>query len=155
MCWTSITGLPLAACNADILPKIILLSHSKYKVCEHFLWLPVIVLRCLYRCQSSFPMLQQWFRSWECLLSSPGFQLLWHWNALYCLLIPSVLARAQERGEALNRNMTSRSGKNLWKAEVVEGHSQIHTCILFEMWQLVKSEMGDGGREEKLKKKIN
>lgn len=72
MCWTSITGLPLAACNANILPKNIPLSYNKYKLCEHFpgfLWLSP---RCLYLCQSSFPVLQQWFRSWECLLSFPS-----------------------------------------------------------------------------------
>lgn len=155
MCWTSITGLLLATCNANILPKNILLSYNistKYvSTFSGFLWLS---LRCLYLCQSYFPMLQQWFRSWECLLSFPSSRSLWHWNALHCL-IPAVQAGAHERGEALNRVMTGRCGKNLSKTEAVEGHTQIHTCILFEMWQPVTCEMADGGggRGRSLRKK--
>lgn len=72
---------------------------------------------------------------------------------LTCTPLSPYSSSAQERGEALNRVMTRNCGKNLSKAEVVEGHTQIRTCILFEVWQLVKSEMGGGGREEKLKKK--
>lgn len=145
MGWTSITGLSLAVCNANILPKNILLSHSKYKVCEHFLWLPVIVLRCLYPCQSSLPVLLQWFRCWEILLLFfPSSRSLWHWNALHCFFIPAVQVGAQEQGETLNRVMTSNCGKNLSKAEVVEWHTQIRTCILFEVWQVKWSQVWNG-----------
>lgn len=117
-------GVSLADWNGYIFQKINVILGAKYTSSfSDFLWL---FLRCLYLCQSSFPMLVHWIRSWECLLSFTSFKSQ---ISKYTPLCPFTNSQSRNKEEHSTESQQRTPGAKICKKKYVRSWSHGSTHL--------------------------